>query len=309
MAYLCLTLALLALGIKGYCGKKTSMFVRVTEDSLLFTLTRLIICALIGACVLALGGSSFSADGKMLAICALSGISSAIQLASWMVAVGCCTMVTLDVSATLGSLLPAILGTVIFGDTFSLPKMLGFALIMIAMPILAGHSTKTKGKMGLLGAAALVVLGVSDGIFGFGQQLYIRYYTEGGSLATGVVYPKAVFNFYIYIFGAAALLVLWLILAGRKQKTDKTALSLAVLKQPLPHIAVMAACLFIATFLQTACTSDYGMPSQVLYPAIRGGCLVIGFLLGAIFFGERVTARSVLGASTALFGVVLLNIL
>ena len=309
MAYIFLTLALLALGIKGYCGKKTSLYVRVTEDSLLFTLTRLIFCALIGACVLVLGGGSFAADGKMLAICALSGISSAIQLASWMVAVGCCTMVTLDVSATLGSLLPAILGTVIFGDTFSLPKMLGFALIMIAMPILAGHSTKTKGKMGLLGAAALVVLGVSDGIFGFGQQLYIRYYTEGGSLATGIVYPKAVFNFYIYIFGAAALLVLWLILAGRKHKTDKTALSLAVLKKPLPHIAVMAACLFIATFLQTACTSDYGMSSQVLYPAIRGGCLIIGFLLGAVFFGERVTLRSILGAFTALLGVVLLNIL
>lgn len=309
MAYLCLTLALLALGIKGYCGKKTSLYVRVTEDSLLFTLTRLILCALIGALVLVLGGGSFAADGRMLAICALSGISSAIQLASWMVAVGCCTMVTLDVSATLGSLLPAILGTVIFGDTFSLPKMLGFALIMIAMPILAGHSTKTKGKMGLLGAAALVVLGVSDGIFGFGQQLYVRYYTEGGSLATGVVYPKAVFNFYIYIFGAAALLVLWLILAARRHKTDKTAFSLVGLTKPLPYIAVMAACLFIATFLQTACTGDYGMPSQVLYPAIRGGCLVIGFLLGAIFFGERVTARSVLGASTALFGVVLLNVL
>ena len=194
MVYLGLALALPPLGIKGYCGKKTSMFVRVTEDSLLFTLTRLIFCALIGACVLALGGSSFSADGRMLAICALSGISSAIQLASWMVAVGCCTMVTLDVSATLGSLLPAILGTVIFGDTFSLPKMLGFALIMIAMPILAGHSTKTKGKMGLLGAAALVVLGVSDGIFGFGQQLYIRYYTEGGSRRGGVAGALADFG-------------------------------------------------------------------------------------------------------------------
>ena len=117
------------------------------------------------------------------------------------------------------------------------------------------------------------------------------------------------FNFYIYIFGAAALLVLWLILAARRHKTDKTAFSLVGLTKPLPYIAVMAACLFIATFLQTACTGDYGMPSQVLYPAIRGGCLVIGFLLGAIFFGERVTARSVLGASTALLGVVLLNVL
>lgn len=309
MAYLFLTLALLALGIKGYCGKKTSLYVRVTEDSVLFTLTRLILCALIGAVLLLLGGDSFAADGKMLAVCALSGIASAVQLASWMVAVGCCTMVTLDVSATLGSLLPAILGTCLYGEEFSIPKMIGFAFIMISMPILAGHSKKTKGKMGLLGLSALIVLGVSDGIFGFGQQLYVRFFSEGSAMATGRVYPKSVYNFYIYIFGVAALAVLWLIMAMRRRGTDKNAFSLAAVKKPLPYITVMAVCLFAATYLQTVCTGDWGMPSQVLYPAIRGGCLIMGFLIGAIFFGERVTARSVFGACTALGGVVLLNIL
>ena len=65
----------------------------------------------------------------------------------------------------------------------------------------------------------------------------------------------------------------------------------------------------MANYLQTMATNDYAMPSQVLYPIIKGGCLVTVNLTAMLFFGERITARSVIGSSVAIIGIVCMSVL
>ena len=77
----------------------------------------------------------------------------------------------------------------------------------------------------------------------------------------------------------------------------------------LLHIAIMAVCLFAASYLQTAATSDYGMPSQVLYPVIKGGCLITVNITAMLFFGEKPNKRSILGSCITLLGIIALNVL
>lgn len=311
-------IALLCLTVKGYCGKKTSVAVRNMGDSFLFNLLRMLFCVAIGAVMVFIEGSARSLliDGKMIAICLLSGVSNAAFLAGWLLAIQKNSMVSVDVGLTLGSLLPAILCLALFGHAISIPKMIGFVFIIAATVILAGHSKKTVGG-GFLGAVLLVLSALGDGLSGFAQQLYNQYYTDAGDKFTGVYYPKSVFLLYTYVFAAAALLIVYCVYWIWDVKKNGNERAVGEKKErrfyvPLPiviHIAVMAVCLFAASYFQTVATGDYGMDPQVLYPIIKGGCLITVNFVAMIFFNEKMTCRSVTGSLVALVGIIIMNVL
>ncbi|MBQ8849807.1 MAG: hypothetical protein IJ011_05715 [Clostridia bacterium] len=324
MVYLIVIIALFFLTIKGYCGKKTSTAVRDTGDSVLFNFVRMVFCVIIGAALVFAEGSggSLRVDGGMLAICAFSGIANAAFLVGWLMAVRKNSMVAMDVGMTLGSLLPALLCLVLFGQPISVPKMIGFAFILGATVILAGHSKKTAGG-GFSGILLLIIATLGDGLSSFSQQLYKEYYTEAGAHAAEKIYPKSVFHFYTYVFAAAVLLLVfaafWIWDANKKKnkrpETEKVSelteskKRLYIPIRVLAHIGVMAVCLFAANYLQTVATNDYGMSSQVLYPIIKGGCLITVNFVAMIFFNEKMTWRSIVGSLVALVGIIVMNVL
>lgn len=313
MVYGIVALALLSLTVKGYCGKRTSCYVKNTGDSFSFNLLRMLFCTLIGAIfVFAEGSQDFLLiETRMLWICFLAGVSNASFLVGWLLAIQKNSMVSVDVSLTLGSIIPAVLCACFFGEEISLFKMLGFAMILAATVILAGHSKKTAGG-GLIGILLLIFAAVGDGMSGFAQQLYRQYYTEAGSLAHGVYYPKTVYHLYTYIFAAVILLAVLLgyrALTARKSMAEEKRESLSIPPRVVLHIFIMAVCLFAANYLQTVATNDYGLSSQVLYPIIKGGCLITVNFTAMIFFGEKITPRSILGSFVAACGIVSMSIL
>lgn len=314
MAYVVVTAALLCLAIKGYCGKKTSGYVKNTGDSFFFNLLRMLFCILIGGALVFIEGAqaSLRAEPGMLLICLLAGASNAAFLAGWLLAIQNNSLVSVDVCLTLGSIIPALLCACFFGEAVSLPKMLGFAMILTATVILAGHSKKTTGRS-WFGILLLIIAAVGDGMSGFAQQLYRQFYTEAGSLSHGTYYPKTVYHFYTYVFAAILLFVLLLVFRATKgtsseaDKREKEPLTLSA--SIVLYIFIMAVCLFAANYLQTIATNDYGMPSQVLYPIIKGGCLVVVNFMAMIFFGEKMTPRSIFGSLVALCGIISMSIL
>jgi len=316
MEYLMIGIALLCLTVKGYCGKRLSFFVETTADTYLFNLLRMLFCLVIGIALVFFeqAQGSLAINGGMLAICALSGLSNAAFLVGWMLAIRKNAMVSVDVSLTLGSLIPSVLCLLLFSEPLSLPKMLGFALIVVATVILAGHSKKTVGG-GAVGALLLAFATVGDGMTGFAQQLYKQYYTEAGSKCAGITFPKTVFHFYTYVFAGVALLLflvgyhILLRYKGDARAKAKKKSPLAIAPRALLHIAVMAVCLFAANYFQTVATNDYGVSSQMLYPIIKGGCLITVNFTAMIFFGERITPRSVCGSLVALGGIVCMSLL
>ena len=312
MAYLFVALALFCLTVKGYYGKRTSNCVRGTSDAYLFTLLRMVICMLIGLAMVFLdgAGSDLALDAGFFWICVLSGVANATMLAAWILAVQHNTMVMVDVSVTLGSLIPTLLCAALFGEAISLPKMLGFALILLASFVLAGRGGPRR-RGSLLGIFLLVLSAVGDGISGFAQQLYKQLYTEGGMHFVGTSYPKTVFHFYTYVFAALVLLLLYVGMRMKQSRSDaEPAEELRESKLSLVlQIAIMAACLFAASYFQTVATNDYGMSSQILYPTIKGGCLITVNFTAMLFFREPITKRSACGSLLALGGIVLMSIL
>lgn len=63
MGYLFLALALLAGSTKGYCGKKTSGFVREYKDAMFTNFVRMVLCILISFLLLALSGRLLAFGG------------------------------------------------------------------------------------------------------------------------------------------------------------------------------------------------------------------------------------------------------
>lgn len=318
MVYLLVFIALFCLTLKGYCGKKTSTYVKDTGDSFLFNLARMIFCVLIGLAVVFIEGAKdgLSAQPRMLAICLLSGASNAAFLVGWLLAIQKNAMVIVDVALTIGSIIPAILCAILFGDPISWQKMIGFSLIILATIILSGYNKSMKKGAGILGALLLIIAAVGDGLTGFGQQLYKQYYTNGGSFFVGTPYANSVYQFYTFLFAAIILLILYSaygIYTCRKGLLTKGEGFFghvwSSLKKPLPHIFIMAVCLFAASYFQTLATSKYSMPPQILYPIIKGGCLITVNLTATLFFGEKPSKRSIIGSLTALGGIIAMNVL
>ena len=314
MVYGIIALALLALSVKGYCGKRISCYASSTADALLFNLLRMVFCIAIGVLFVFFEGAqgSLLPEWQMLLICALSGLANAAFLVGWLLAIQKNSMVLVDVGLTMGSLLPAVLCACFFGEAISIPKMLGFAMILGATVILAGGKPKTASQSSASGLILLVFAAIGDGVSGFAQQLYKQFYTEAGALTHNVFYPKSVFHVYTFFFAAVALLLFWAGTLIRNRKTNekgtratKAHLSIGIVL----HILTMAICLFAANYLQTVATADLGMPSQVLYPIIKGGCLITVTFTAMLFFGERITRRSLLGSAVAMLGIVSMSLL
>ena len=89
MGYAFLALALFAGTAKGYCGKKTSGFLSGLLDSLFASSLRMLLCILIGLATVFLEGSvtQLRPFGKLLLISGLSGLSTAVFVVSWLIAV------------------------------------------------------------------------------------------------------------------------------------------------------------------------------------------------------------------------------
>lgn len=307
MGYLVVAFALFCLTVKGFCGKKVSTYAMNTRDVLFFNLLRTAFCVLISLALLffAHTGGFVIPERGMLLIALISGVANAAFLVGWMLAVQKNTMVAVDVTLTLGSLLPAVLCFFLFSEPLSYTKMLGFLLVLSASLLLSNG--RSKKKLSGSGIAFLVFATLGDGMVGFSQQLFRQYYTENGKMTHGVYYADSVFHFYTYLFAAILLFLVWLSFRLRVGKGISQERRHSYQKA-LPYISVMAVCLFLANDMQLRAGADYGISAQVLYPVIRGGCLITANIT-ALFFEERFTKRTALGMAVALGGILLMNLL
>ena len=292
-------IVLLCLALKGFCGKKTSQAVALVGDAFRFNFTRMLFCLIIGTFPVLAEGAGFAIDGRMAAICLLSGAMNVGFVVFWIFAVRKIALVTVDAALTLSSILPAVLCLILFGTPIKLGSILGFALIFGAACLLASYSRQQKGGFSL-GAFLLMVLAtICDGLMAFSQQLYRLYCAD---------YSNTVFQFYTFLFATlifGCILIGWRA-AGKEKSSEE---SMARFKKAVPLIAVMAGCLFASSYLQTFVTSAYGVNSDYLYPVIKGGCLVLSNGMGTLFFGEKITVKSVVGSLITITGIVLMSLL
>ena len=297
MGYLLLLIALLCGTTKSYCGKRASGLLQGYTGSTAGNLLRMFICTVIGFILVLVNGSL--ADLKLspsaLAVCALSGISTAASLLLWMVCVRKSAYVLMDVFWASGMLVPLVLCSTVYHETVTLAQGLGVILTMAAVLLMCAHHNSIKQKLTISGLLLLLAAGLASGFTDFSQKMIVNSFPEVSNTA---------FNFYTYAFAMTALVITFVVLRIRlPQEGGDLAGSF---KKALPLLLIMAAALFGHSFFKTA-AAKY-LPAAVLFPLSHGVTLIFSSAVAAIFFKEKPTGKSILALVLIFVAILLINL-
>ena len=300
MGYLFLLLALLSGTIKGFCGKKSSGKIQLASDAMIVNTTRMLACILIGFCIILAQGDVklLAANYQMLLVSALSGITAAAFVVSWLLSVRTGAFMLIEVFLLVGIILPILLCYAFFGEKIGVWQWVGIALLVVSGYVMCTYNTSVKGKMSVKAFLLLLFCTLSYGLSDFSQKLFVK--TQQGASVT-------VFNFYTYVFAAVALIACSLIFRAKEKKTH-TLLSPVKIVQPVwGYVAVMSVCLFLNSYFKTL-AAGYLSASQI-YPLNQGGALVLSMLMSHFLFKEKLNFKAAIGIVGCMAALLLINLL
>lgn len=295
MGYLFLSVALLAGATKGFCGKKISNSTQTLRDSVFANIARMFLCIIIGL-IIVLANGSFSQllpSVEMLLISALSGISTAVFVVSWLISVKKSAYMLLDVFLMTGVLIPIIFGTFLFDETIKATQWIGLLILFVSAALMCSYSNSVKFKMGVTDFLLLLLCGVANGFTDLSQKIFVNHLPD---------ISPSVFNVYTYIFALLTLTAAYLVL---KKPTETSSAEKDI--KVYVYIAIMAICLFMNSLFKTFAAAR--LDSALLYPLNQGASLILSTLMSVLLFKERITPKAVAGIIIAFIGLVFINVL
>lgn len=276
-----LIMAVLAAATKGFCGKKVSMNSATMAQCLEVSILRMLFCCGIGVGVIALkGGAVFTADAKTFAIYLISGVSMAVFVVSWLLAIRDCAYVMVSSFITASFIVSVVFGVFLFGESLSAKQGIGAIFILVANIQLIKYNNSIKTKLTARNAVCLFLVFLSQGMVNVSQKMFTAFVSGG---------DKNVFNFYTFFITLIILCICRLFFhSGEKQK-----LFSSVKLRDTAYIFVMAAMLFINSYCLV--TANEFIKSVILYPLNGILLLSVTTLMSAAFFKEGITRNSAVG--------------
>ena len=300
MGYLFLALALLAGGVKGYCGKKVSNAITLSSDSMVMNVLRMVLCVVIGFLLILIEGDigSLAGDPIFLGIALFSGVSSAIFLVSWLLSVKSGAYMLVEVFLLLGVSVTIALCRIFFDERVTLRQTAGVILLFVAVYIMCTYNTSIKGKMKLSSLLLLVLCGVANGLSDFSQKVFVKVRPESS---------VAAFNLYTYLFAGIVLFVACLIFRRAEKKGGaEIKAPFTIIKPIWIFVLIMAACLFANSFFKTR--SAEHLDAVQLYPLSQGAAVVISLFLSSVVFKEKINLRCIIGIVLSFAALLLINL-
>ncbi len=300
MGYLMILIGVLAGATKGYCGKKTSDYVRESADAMRFNGLRMLLCIAIGLALIAAQGKLplLAIDATTLWTTLLSGVTTSLFVVTWIIAVKTGAYVMLDVFLMLGVAVPLGLCWALFGEAIRPVQFLGLGILLVAVFVMCSYNNRIKTPLTKKGVLLLIFCGVVNGLTSFSQKLFVKL-SVGSDIA--------VFNFYTYIFSALTLYLCFFLSNLRKRGGAEPAGKPMRLTGIAGYIAVMSVCLFAHSYFLTR-AAEY-LTSAEIYPLQNGLALILSSLMSALFFKEKMSARSIVGIALAFAGLICINLL
>ena len=293
MGYLFLGISLLAGATKGFCGKTISGKIESIKGTFYVNMIRMLLCVVIGFFVVIPEGlSSLNIDPKILMITAVSGISTSVFVASWIIAVKRGAFVMLDVFLTLGVGITVALCRIFFSEAIGVNQYVGYCMLIIAAYIMCSYSSKIKGGLNIKSFLILVLCGVANGLADFSQKWFVHSVPDGSI---------GLFNFYTYVFSSMTLILLFLI-ENKIEKKENDGKSFQIFFV----LCVMAICLFANSYFKVL-AAKY-IDSATLYPLSTGMALIFSVLMASLFFKEKATARCITGVAITFAALIIMNL-
>ncbi len=296
VGYLFLFIALLAGSTKGYCGKRTSVYVSEYKDALLANFIRMVFCIIIGFVMILAQGevSELALRPEIMLITVLSGVTTSAFVVLWLISVRRGAYMMLDVFLMLGVIVPLVLSSVFFDEKIRINQWLGLVVLLIAVFIMCSYNNSIKKKINSASLMLLILCGLSNGLTDFSQKLFIKKSSSA-----------AVFNFYTYVFSALVLLVFYII--AKMGDKGGTTSGFEVVREVGGYILVMSVCLFANSFFKTLAAGI--LPSAKLYPLNQGAALILSAFMSSVLFKEKLTLRCVAGIALSFAGLIIINVL
>lgn len=297
MGYLLSLISVFACTTKGFCGKKISAYTKEYRSAMLSNSLRMLICIAIGAVfVIADGGfSAFAVSGKVLLISALSGVMTSLLVISWLLSVRRGAYMMVDVFITLGVTVPIILSSLLFNEEMRLNQIIGLVILFSATFIMCSYNNQIKTKLTFSTFLLLVLTGLSNGLADFSQKLFIK--EADGALTSS-------FNFYTYVFSALTLIIVFALCIDKKKGIKE---SVEAVKKSYVYIIIMAIALFATSYFKTLAAKH--LLAAELYPLYQGTLLILSAFMSAIFFGEKIKPKCIIGIILTFIGLVIMNVL
>lgn len=295
MGYVFLLFSLFAGASKGYCGKKTSGYVTEYKDVMFASSVRMVLCIIIGFAAVVIGGGSgyLLPDKNTLAISLLSGTANAAFVVLWLIAVKTGAYMMLDVFSTLGLVIPISASSILFGEKIGTNHIIGIIMLIVAAFIMCSYNNSIKQKITLPYLILLILCGMSNGFADLSQKMFVK-------AANGV--PISIFNLYTYIFSSVILICCYFIFSFKSK--DK---KITDMKPIMIYICIMAVCMFLYLYFKTLSASY--LSSVQLYPISQGGALILSTLMSAVFFGEKLNIKCIVGILLTFAALLIINLL
>ena len=277
---------------KGYCGKKTSGYANTVRNAAYINCVRFILCAVIGLATAIMTDKCFptlSLTG--LLISAVAGLMQTVFVITWVTSVRTNAYTLTDVFLTLGVLIPSVLSSLFYDESIRLLQWIGFVLLFIAVYIMCSYNNDIKAKLNIKTFLILFFCGAASGLCDYTQKVF-RYEMVGESISA--------YCFYSYVFASIFLALAMIFI---KPKGGE---KLCNIKSFFGYVLILALAMFLNTFFKTQ--AGVGLSAMQIYPVVQGSALIIAALMAAIFFGERITRKSVIGMSLAFVALLTINL-
>lgn len=297
MGYLFAAIAVLTGATKGFCGKKISGFTAEPRSAAFSNVIRMVLCIVIGFFFVLFDGGigSLAVSGKVMLISLLAGAGTALFVITWLLSVRRGAYMLVDIFLTVGVVIPMALSAIFYNEAIGLFEIIGFLLLVVAALILCSYSSSVKSKLGLGDILLLSLAGIANGVVSFSQKMF----TNSGSNT-----PASTYNFYIYVFSAVGLVLFFAFSKG--QEREKVSYK-KLLGKIFFFVLIMAVCLFANSYFNTLAANYLG--SAQLYPLTQGAGLVLSTVMSAVFFGEKIRPRLIIGVAIAFAGLLTINLL
>lgn len=275
------------------CNKKSSDEVKNMVTFVHYGAFRQILSAVLAFFLILAMRNGFRCDFSTVVIAGISGLMLIASMGCNIMVLQSGTIALASLFSTAGLLVPCVAGIFLFGQPMSAGQWAGVALFLIAAYFLISSSGKIYH--GFSWKTFLLLLGVmlSNGITMLAQQMF-SYYVPNGDVSV----------FSLLSFGIGGILMLFFLpVTAHTEKAPVQRLSGTL----IGYGVVLSAAVFIINQLATLATAL--VPPAILFSFINGGSTVIGTIVAAICFKEKLTLKSVVGVALGVASLIIIKVL
>lgn len=257
--------AVVSAGVVNYIGKNEC---RTKGDSYLYNSISYIVCIPVFIVLAITGRISLFSFGIGL----LYGIMTAISGGYLMLAYGAGPMHITILIVSSSMIIPAMSGVLFFGERFSIIKLIGIAFLLLFIYLSVNKTAdKARNKKWLLYCTAAFF---ASGMLGVFQKVHQNSLHKD---ETGA-----------FLLAAFVCSFVYSVLMSKKYGTK-----IKISGRICAFAAVGGICTFVNNYINLRLSGV--LPSQIFFPIVNAGPMILSVIASVVLFKERITARQLVG--------------